>query len=229
MTMILRLLILLVTLLIGCLFYIRYDIHKYDELILTSPTDLETGNWERPRVAVVFGASVLGNRVLSPVLADRVKTAIDLYQAGKVDRILVSGDNRHPSYNEPKAMYEYLVSHSIPARDILVDNSGRSTYETCLRARQVFGLRRAVLVSQGFHLPRALFIANELGLSSIGMAGDLRLGNQFGYLNVREVAAEFKAWFNVRISPPAELKQNRGEPRRQPVGQTLHRWRPRVS
>ena len=120
-------------------------------------------------------------------------------------------------------MYDYLVSHSIPARDILIDNSGRSTYETCLRARQVFGLRQAVLVTQGFHLPRALFIANQLGLNSIGMAGDLRLDNQFGYLNVREFAAEFKAWFNVRISPPAELKPNDPPNRRTPVGRTLQR------
>ncbi|MFM8393441.1 MAG: vancomycin high temperature exclusion protein [Acidobacteriota bacterium] len=224
---ILRLLILIFSLAIGALLYIRHDIHQYDVRILSNAAELETVDWERPRVAIVFGASVLGNRVLSPVLADRVKTAIDLYQAGKVDQILVSGDNRHPSYNEPKAMYDYLVAHSIPARAILIDNSGRSTYETCLRARQVFGLRQAVLVSQGFHLPRALFIANELGLASIGMAGDLRLDNQFAYLNVREFAAEFKAWFNVRISPPAELKQLRKSTRRQPVGQALkNRWHP---
>lgn len=220
---ILRLLIFSLLLIGGCLLYIRHDVHQYDGRILSNPRQLETESWKRPRVAIVFGASVLGNRILSPVLADRVRTAIDLYQEGKVDQILVSGDNRHPSYNEPKAMYDYLVSHSIPARDILIDNSGRSTYETCLRARQVFGLRQAVLVTQGFHLPRALFIANQLGLNSIGMAGDLRLDNQFGYLNVREFAAEFKAWFNVRISPPAELKPNGPPNRRTPVGRTLQR------
>ncbi len=225
---ILRLLIFILLLIGGCLLYIRHDVHQYDERIISNPRELETESWKQPRVAIVFGASVLGNRILSPVLADRVRTAIDLYQAGKVDQILVSGDNRHPSYNEPKAMYDYLVSHSIPARDILIDNSGRSTYETCLRARQVFGLRQAVLVTQGFHLPRALFIANELGLTSIGMAGDLRLDNQFGYLNVREFAAEFKAWFNVRISPPAELKQNSPLNRRTPVGRT-HQGSPQRS
>lgn len=218
MITILRLLILVISLVIGCLLVIRYDIHRYDDLIHTKPLHFDTSNWERPRVAVVFGASVLGNRELSPVLADRVTTAIDLYQSKKIDQILVSGDNRHPSYNEPKAMYDYLVSRSIPSRDILIDNSGRSTYETCLRARQVFGLRRAVLVTQGFHLPRALFIANELGIDSIGMAGDLQLDNQFGYLNLREVAAEFKAWFNIRISPPAELIEKRSTPDGQPVG-----------
>lgn len=207
-----RLIILLTLLAIGLLLHIRYQIHRYDSRIVTKIDELETAQWERPRVAVVFGASVLGNRNLSPVLADRVNTAIELYQDGKVDRILVSGDNRHPTYNEPKAMHDYLVARSIPSRDIIVDNSGRSTYETCLRAREVFGLKQAVLVSQGFHLPRALFIANELGLPAVGMAGDLRLPRQIDYQNVREIAAEFKAWFNVRISPPAEIRRGSGGP-----------------
>lgn len=187
-------------------FFIRGEIHRYDNRIVTRLADLETDEWSRPRVAIVFGASVHGNRDLSPILADRVERAIDLYEARKVDRILVSGDNRHPTYNEPGAMYDYLVARQVPPDHIIVDTSGRSTYETCLRAREVFGLRQAVLVSQGFHLPRALFIANELGISAVGMAGDLRLAKSFGYQNIREVIAELKAWFNIRIAPPAELE-----------------------
>jgi len=190
---------------LGALLFIRGEIHRYDDRILTRIGDLKTESWKRPRVAIVFGASVLGNRSLSPVLADRVDKAIDLYRSRKVDRILVSGDNRHPTYNEPKAMRDYLVGRGVPTKDILVDSSGRSTYETCLRARQVFGLDQAVLVSQGFHLPRALFIANELGISSVGVAGDLQLASRLGYQSIREIVAEFKAWFNIRISPPAEL------------------------
>src|SRR6185503_16521979 len=98
------------------------------------------------------------NGDLSPVLEDRVDTAIELYRARKVDRILVSGDNRHPSYNEPKAMQEYLITHAVAAKDVVVDYAGRSTYETCLRAKEIFGLQRAVLVSQSYHLPRSLYI-----------------------------------------------------------------------
>src|SRR4029450_5228507 len=94
---------------------------------------------------------------------------IDLYHARKVNRILVSGDARHRSYNEPKAMYEYLVSHAVASNDVLFDTSGRATYETCLRAKEVFGLKRAVLVSQGFPLSRALYIANQLGLDGVGI------------------------------------------------------------
>jgi len=223
-----RLTVLFFVLMIGvavALSSIRREIHRFDSRIVASVDDLETGEWERPRTAIVFGASVLGNRTLSPILADRVERAIDLYRARKVDRILVSGDNRHPTYNEPGAMYDYLVARMVPPDHIIVDSSGRSTYETCLRARDVFGLRQAVLVSQGFHLPRALFIANELGVSAVGVAGELQLGSSFGYQNIREVVAEFKAWFNIRISPPAELKsQARGSIAPEDVLLPFRRW-----
>lgn len=196
--------LLLLVLLIAALgfFYVHFRIHSYDDRIITKIDALNTNNWPRPRVAIVFGASIYSNGDLSPVLEDRVDTAIELYRARKVDRILVSGDNRHPSYNEPKAMQEYLISHAVAPRDVVVDNGGRSTYETCLRARDVFGLKRAVLVSQGFHLPRALYIANQLGLDAVGMAGDLRLKQQIHYQNVREWAAEVKAYFNLHFIPP---------------------------
>ncbi|MCI0338489.1 MAG: YdcF family protein [Acidobacteria bacterium] len=167
--------------------------------------DLNTSRWPRPRVAIVFGASVYSNGELSPVLEDRIDTAIELYRAQKVDRILVSGDNRHPSYNEPKAMHEYLITHAVAPNDVVVDYAGRSTYETCLRAREIFGLDRAVLVSQGYHLPRSLYIANELGLDAVGMAGDLRLKQQIDYLSVREWAAEIKAYYNLNLVPPDTL------------------------
>jgi len=185
--------------------YVHFQVHGYDDRIITNPNTLDTSGWERPRVAIVFGASVYSNGDLSPVLEDRVDTAIELYRAHKVDRILVSGDNRHPSYNEPKAMQEYLVTHAVAPKDVVVDYAGRSTYETCLRAKEVFGLRRAVLVSQSYHLPRALFIANGLGLDAVGMAGDLRLKNKIDYLSVREWAAELKAYLNLKYFPPETL------------------------
>jgi SanA protein len=153
-------------------------------------------------VAVVFGASVYGNGDLSPILADRVNTAIELYRAHKVDRILVSGDARHRSYNEPKAMHEHLISHAVAPKDVIVDTSGRSTYETCLRAKKVFGLKRAVLVSQGFHLSRALYIANQLGLDAVGMAGNMKAEQEIDYQGVREWAAELKAYLNLHLIPP---------------------------
>ncbi len=204
-----RFILILILIAILGFIYVHYQVHNYDHRIITSINELDTSQWPPPRVAVVFGASVFGNGELSPVLEDRVDTAIELYRARKVDKILVSGDNRHPSYNEPKAMQEYLISHAVAPRDVLVDFGGRSTYDTCLRAKQVFGLNRAVLVSQGFHLPRALYIANELGIDSVGMAGDLRLKKKIDYQNVREWAAEVKAYFNLRFMPPGVDSRDR--------------------
>jgi vancomycin permeability regulator SanA len=104
-------------------------------------------------------------------------------------------------------MFEYLISHAVAPKDVIIDASGRSTYETCLRAKEVFGLKRAVLVSQGFHLSRALYIANELGLDSVGMAGDMKTEQEIDYQGVREWAAELKAFLNLNfISPDASLE-----------------------
>jgi len=197
-------LLLIVILIVGLsLLYVHFQVHRYDDRIITNASGLETRDWPSPRVAVVFGASVYGNGELSPILADRVETAIELYLARKVDRILVSGDARHRSYNEPKAMFEYLVNHAVSPKDVIVDTSGRSTYETCLRAKEAFGLKRAVLVSQGFHLSRALYIANQLGLDAVGMAGDMRTEQEIDYQGVREWAAELKAYVNLHFLPPA--------------------------
>lgn len=187
-------------------YFVHYKVHGYDERIVINMTDLDTSQWPRPRVAVVFGASVYSNGDLSPMLKDRVDTAIQLYHAEKVDRILVSGDNRHPSYNEPIAMQKYLITHAVAPQHVIIDYGGRSTYETCLRAREVFGLDRVVLVSQSYHLPRSLYIANELGLDAVGVAGNIGQKQQMGLQGFRELAAEFKAFYNLNfISPDAVL------------------------
>ncbi len=194
-------------LLLAALFFgaIHAEVHRYDNRIIGDPDRLDTESWQRPRVAVVFGASVFSNGDLSPVLEDRMDTAIELYRAKKIDRILVSGDNRHHSYNEPKAMYEYLITHAVDKHDVVIDYAGRSTYETCLRAKEVFGLERTVLVTQGFYLPRALYLANELGLNAVGVASDIKLKGEVDYQRVREWAAEVKAYFNLHLAPPDTL------------------------
>jgi SanA protein len=190
--------------------YVHGRVHSYDNRILTDIGQLDTSGWPHPRVAVVFGASIYSNGDLSPILEDRVDTAIELYRARKVDRILVSGDSRHPSYNEPKAMQDYLIGKkNIASSDVIVDYAGRSTYETCIRAKQVFDLDRVVLVSQGFHLPRALYIANQLGLDAVGMAGDLRLKPEISYQGFREWAAELKAYANLHLFPPEAITDER--------------------
>ena len=182
--------------------FIHQRVHGYDERMVSSAAQLETETWNRPRVAIVFGASVYSNGDLSPTLEERVETAITLYKAGKIDRVLVSGDNRHPSYNEPKAMQEYLVTHAVAPQDVIVDYAGRSTYDTCRRAKEIFGLNRAVLVTQQIHLSRALYLANELGLDAQGVATDPERAKFSAYQFLRESAAEVKAYFNLRVLAP---------------------------
>lgn len=184
------------------LLFIHFKVHRYDDQIIRKIDSLDTSVWSYPRVAIVFGASVFSNGELSPVLEDRVTTAIELYRAGKVDRILVSGDNRHQSYNEPKAMADYLISHDVDRRDVIIDYGGRSTYETCYRAREIFGLNQAVLVSQSYHLPRSLYIANSLGIDAVGMAGNLRTDKELNYNTIREWGAEVKAFYNLNFNAP---------------------------
>ena len=111
--------------------------------------------------AIVFGAGLWRDGSPSPVLQDRVATAADLYFSGKVKKILMSGDNRFIYYNEPGAMKKFALSLGVPEEDIVLDYAGRRTYDTCYRARAIFGLKEAILVTQSFHLPRALILCRR--------------------------------------------------------------------
>lgn len=183
------------------LWAVRWRIHHYDHRIIRQ-SEIHTDDWPRPRIAIVFGAAVYQDD-LSRMLEDRVKTAIALYKAGKVDRILVSGDNRTPQYNEPKAMAEYLISHAVDQKDVVIDYAGRSTYETCKRAQAIFGVERAILITQSTHLSRALYLANNLGLDAVGVIADQQsYGDETSYQQMREVGASLKAFFNIHFSPP---------------------------
>ncbi|HVE86179.1 MAG TPA: ElyC/SanA/YdcF family protein [Myxococcales bacterium] len=122
-------------------------------------------------VALVFGAG-LARGEPSPLLAERLDMAVALYRQGKVKRILVSGDNSDRYHDETEAMRRYAVEQGVPPADLLEDDLGLSTYDSCARAREVFRLDRVLLVTQRFHLPRALFIANSIGLDAHGVPAD---------------------------------------------------------
>src|SRR5215212_2568050 len=120
------------------------------------------------QVAIVFGAQVRRNGMPSAVLRDRIETAVALYTEGKVEKLLMSGDNRFGNYNEPEAMRQYALSAGVPDEAIVLDYAGRRTYDTCYRAKAIFGVKKALLVTQGFHLPRAVFLCNMLGMDTVG-------------------------------------------------------------
>lgn len=156
------------------------------------------------RVGIVFGAGLLRDGSAGPVLSDRVLTAVKLYEAGKVDILLMSGDNRFVDYNEPEAMRQYALERGIPDEDIVLDYAGRRTYDTCYRAKYIFGVNSAVLVTQGFHMPRALTLCNWFGLSSVGVEADNRyfLKRSRAWWNFRETFAIFQAAWDLLVTKP---------------------------
>ena len=121
-------------------------------------------------VAIVLGASVYADGRPSPWLRYRLDTAAQLYAEGRVDAVLVSGDNGQVEYDEPTVMRDYLLSVGVPSEAIAVDYAGFDTYDTCVRASKVFGVEEAVLVTQDFHEPRAVAVCRAVGVEATGVA-----------------------------------------------------------
>ncbi|HEV2915238.1 MAG TPA: ElyC/SanA/YdcF family protein [Pyrinomonadaceae bacterium] len=160
-----------------------------------------------PRVAIVFGAGLWRDGSPSPVLYDRIRTAAELYRAGKVRKLLLTGDNRFHNYNEPDVMRQTAIELGVPADDLVPDYAGRRTYDSCYRAHEIFGVRRAILVTQGFHLDRALYLCDSLGIDSIGVSADRRAYTRDAHFwwRVRELPATFGAWINLNLFRPTPI------------------------
>jgi len=153
-------------------------------------------------VALVLGAGLWRDGSPTPALYDRVATAVDLYQAGRVKKLLMSGDNRFVNYNEPAAMKKLAVQLGAPAEDIVLDYAGRRTYDSCYRAKEIFGVRKVVVVTQRFHLDRALFLCDALGVESVGVVADRRVYQTLRWWELREVLATAGAWWDVNVRHP---------------------------
>lgn len=148
---------------------------------------------------LVLGALVYADGGVSMMLADRLDTAYDLYQAGKVDRFLLSGDHGQVEYDEVNTMRQYLEEKGVPSERIFMDHAGFDTYDSLYRARDVFQAKSLIVVTQGFHLPRALFIAYRLGLKAQGVVADRHRYTGTNYYELREMAARVKAFGEVLI------------------------------
>jgi len=152
------------------------------------------------QVALVLGAKVWSNGQMSDVFKDRVKTAIDLYNNGKVRKILISGDHGQENYDEVNAAKDYLLNNNVKPEDIFLDHAGFDTYDSLYRAMYVFKAESLVVITQDFHLPRALYIANKLGMESCGVSADLHKYSGESAMNRREVLAKVKAWLNITFN-----------------------------
>ena len=155
--------------------------------------------------ALILGAKVHGGGRLSHMLEDRVLTGLELYRQGKVEKLLLSGDHGQQAYDEVNAMRDYLLKQGVPAQDIFMDHAGFDTYSSMYRAREVFQVQDVIVVTQAFHLPRAVFLARSLGLDAVGLAADRRTYTQASRLKsaAREPLARVKSFAEalLRVKP----------------------------
>lgn len=152
-------------------------------------------------VAIVLGAKVWDDGSLSHALLDRVTTGVELYKAGKVQKLLLSGDNPSADYDEPTAMKGEAMRQGVPENDIVLDFAGRRTYDTCYRAKEIFEVKKAVIVSQEFHLPRSIYLCQNIGVESVGIIANRRKYLGENYWAFREFFSVFSAWFEMNFLP----------------------------
>lgn len=146
--------------------------------------------------AIVLGCRVNGETV-SGCLEERLTTALELYTTGRAQRLLLSGDHGTRGYDEVNAMMDWLVAHGVPQAHIFLDHAGFDTHDTMVRARRVFAVSDALVVSQAFHLPRAVYLARAAGIAATGVAADPPRGSVCRGSKVREPLACLKAWIDV--------------------------------
>jgi SanA protein len=158
-----------------------------------SPVTTDVAKVPHAQAALVLGAQVYRDGRPSIMLTDRINAAAELYKAGRVDKVLLSGDHGRKTYDEVGTMRRILLAQGIPAQDIFTDHAGFDTWDSAQRARRVFDVQSAVVVTQKFHMARALYDARRAGLKATGYAADRRdYGTVMRRLEVREAAARVK-------------------------------------
>lgn len=152
-------------------------------------------------VAIVLGAKVWGDRP-SHMLEDRLRAALVLYQTGRCDKLLLSGAHHHDDYDEVGVMRRWLEDHGVPGDDLFLDHAGLRTLDSMVRAKQVFGVEQALVVSQDFHVPRAVYLGRSIGLDVIGVAAPAGFRYPAAvhrHNAVRERLAQTRAWLDVHV------------------------------
>jgi len=155
---------------------------------------------------LVLGAGVWGNDRPSPMLEDRLLQAIELYENEASDRLLMSGDHGRKEYDEVNIMKGFAVDRAIPPEHVFMDHAGFSTYESLYRTRDIFKANKVIIVTQKYHMYRALYIAEKLGIEAYGVASDPRLYAGQESRELREILARVKDFFKCILKPePAYL------------------------
>ena len=198
----------LLILVIAFIAYTNISVNNYSKKYIFKADNV--GEIEKADAILILGALVVDEDTLSLVLQDRMDTGIELYTAGKAKKLLLSGDHGQDSYDEVNAMKDYALEHGVPAQDIFLDHAGFSTYESVYRAKDIFLCESVIIVSQEFHLPRAVYDANKMGLSAIGVIADAREYSSALKSQIREYAAISKDFLFVNIFKP--LPKYLGDP-----------------
>lgn len=151
---------------------------------------------------IVLGAGVRDDGSPTWMLEDRILVGIDCYNSGSAPKIIMSGDHGRVEYDEVNTMKQYAIDKGVPSEDVFMDHAGFSTYETMYRAKEVFGAKKVVIVTQEYHLYRAIYAAQSLGLEANGVSADLRnYSNMQYYREFREWFARTKDFLKLLVKP----------------------------
>ena len=150
---------------------------------------------------LVLGCGVRDGGVPTPMLSDRLERAIELYESGVSGKLLMSGDHGRKDYDEVNVMKRYAIDAGIPSGDVFMDHAGFSTYESLYRARDIFQAEKVIIVTQGYHMYRALYIARGLGLEAYGVCSDQQLYAGQEYREGREILARTKDFITIIYKP----------------------------
>lgn len=155
--------------------------------------------------ALVLGAQIEADGRPKLILTDRVKAAVDLYKAGKVKKLIMSGDNRTANYNEPKAMIELAIELGVPEQDLQADYAGLRTYDSCARVKDIFGQTKIIVVTQSFHIIRSVFLCQSLGIETYGFVSDSTEFPYFTWLSwqVRDIYSLVKNVADIFVIHPS--------------------------
>ncbi|TDF92176.1 SanA/YdcF family protein [Paenibacillus piri] len=192
-----RALILLLIIPIALVFGIDAHVRTQASNYIVSPGDAPQAD-----AILVLGARVYPDGNVSPILGDRLQVALELEQSGKSDTFIVSGDHGQVSYDEVNAMRTFLEARNVKPERIFMDHAGFSTYESMYRARDIFQARKIIIVTQQYHLMRAVYAARQLGLDAYGVASDKQAYTKMAYNQTREVLARNKDFMYLHVLRP---------------------------
>ncbi len=194
-------LILTVSTILTFIFINSYVRSSTDDLIISANEALSVN----PDCILVLGAGVRSDGSPSPMLQDRIITGIELYEQGIAERLLMSGDHIKKGYDEVNIMKSYAVDLGVPSEHVFMDHAGISTYDSIYRAKEIFQADKIVIVTQKYHLYRALHIAKKLGVEAYGVSADVRIYAGQDLRELREKAARVKDFLKATVKPSSKI------------------------